>query len=88
MVLVSGPVSVATPALLFGVAPADGVTQAVWQRTVGPDGGTFRATERMRVRFAKEVELNESTSDEFVHHRGLNGRVQVAPCERRGDSAV
>ncbi|HUQ40642.1 MAG TPA: hypothetical protein VM030_10855 [Acidimicrobiales bacterium] len=29
------------PALLFGVAPTDGVTQWVWQHTVGPQGDDF-----------------------------------------------
>lgn len=42
---------------------------------VGPDGGTFRATERMRVRFAKDIMLDESTAGDFTNRVGLNGQV-------------
>lgn len=44
---------------------------------VGPDGGTFRATERMRARFAKDTPLTESTAGDFTHAVGLNGRVAL-----------
>lgn len=47
------------------------------RKVVEPDGGTFRATERMRGRFAKDVELTESTSDDFLHRVGLNGRLAL-----------
>jgi hypothetical protein len=42
---------------------------------VGPDGGTFRATERMRVRLAKDVTFAETTADDVVTRTGLDGRV-------------
>src|SRR5262249_27564545 len=44
---------------------------------VGPDGGTFRATERMRTRFAKDITFAESTSDDLVTRTGLDGRVTL-----------
>jgi len=47
------------------------------KKVVGPDGGTFRATERMRKRLAKDVELNESSGDDFTHHVGLDGRLAL-----------
>jgi hypothetical protein len=47
------------------------------KKVVGPDGGTYRATERMRKRFAKDVELSETTSDGFVHRVGLNGQLAL-----------
>jgi len=47
------------------------------KKVIGPDGGTYRATERMRKRFAKDVELTETTSDDFVHRVGLNGQLAL-----------
>jgi hypothetical protein len=44
---------------------------------VGPDGGTFRATGRMRARFAKDTPLTESKAGEFVAHSGLDGRLAL-----------
>lgn len=44
---------------------------------VGPDGGTFRATERMRTRFTKDVPLTESKTGEFTTYSGLDGRLAV-----------
>ncbi len=47
------------------------------KRVVGPDGGTFRATERMRKRFETDVTLTETTGDDFVHRVGLNGQLAL-----------
>jgi hypothetical protein len=47
------------------------------KRVVGPDGGTYRATVRMRVRFEKDVALTETTADDFVHRVGLDGRLAL-----------
>jgi hypothetical protein len=45
---------------------------------VGPDGGTFRATNRMTSDFAKkEVELAESTSGDFSILKGMNGQISM-----------
>jgi hypothetical protein len=43
---------------------------------VGPTGGTFRATQRMLVRFAASLTLAESRSGDFVTHTGSGGRVR------------
>jgi hypothetical protein len=42
---------------------------------VGPDGGTFRATQRMTARFAKDLPLTESIAGAIVTRTGLAGRV-------------
>jgi hypothetical protein len=42
---------------------------------VGPTGGTYRATARMRERFAKDVPLTESKAGDFLVHTALDGRV-------------
>lgn len=42
---------------------------------VGKDGGTFRATERMRARFAKSTALVESRRGDFVDWIGMGGQV-------------
>lgn len=47
------------------------------KKVIGPDGGTFRATERMRKRFEPDVKLTETTGDEFVHRIGLNGQLAL-----------
>jgi hypothetical protein len=44
---------------------------------VGPDGGTFRATERMRARFAKDTTFTESKAGDFVSRSGLDGRIAL-----------
>jgi hypothetical protein len=41
---------------------------------VGPDGGTFRATERMRRRFAADGPLVESAAGDFLTHTAIDGR--------------
>lgn len=45
------------------------------KKVVGPAGGTFRATERMRTRFAKELPLTQSKSGPVVSHTGLDGQL-------------
>jgi hypothetical protein len=42
---------------------------------VGPDGGTFRATERMRARFAKDLTFAETTADDITARAALDGRL-------------
>src|SRR5262249_38335820 len=42
---------------------------------VGQDGGTFRATERMRARFSKATPLAETKQPDFVNWIGLKGQV-------------
>lgn len=44
---------------------------------VGPDGGTYRATERMRTRFAKDVAFIESSADEVVTRTALEGQLAL-----------
>ncbi len=44
---------------------------------VGAEGGTFRATERMRARFSKDVELSESTAGDFATRTGMNGQIAL-----------
>lgn len=42
---------------------------------VGPTGGTYRATERMRDRFAKDIKLEHTESGDVDRYTGLGGRV-------------
>jgi|SRR5579883_924229 len=44
---------------------------------VGPDGGTFRATERMHKRFAKDVTFAESTSENITTRSAQDGRLAL-----------
>lgn len=44
---------------------------------VGPDGGTFRATERIRTFFAKDVTFAESTADDVTTRTALDGRLAL-----------
>ncbi len=44
---------------------------------VGPDGGTFRATERMQKRLAKDVTFTESTNDDIIARTALDGRIAL-----------
>jgi hypothetical protein len=44
---------------------------------VGPDGGTFRATERMRARLARDIALIESSFGDFVNRVGADGQVAI-----------
>lgn len=44
---------------------------------VGPDGGTYRATQRMLARFGRDVTLNETQAGDFLNHSGLGGRIAV-----------
>ena len=45
------------------------------KRVVGPDGGTFRASQRMLARFRRDVELTEESIGLFVHTRSASGQV-------------
>lgn len=46
------------------------------KKVVGPDGGTFRASQRMLNRFRRDVELTESEHGHFRHTSGLEGRIE------------
>lgn len=46
------------------------------KKVVGPDGGTFRASQRMLARFRRETELTEQDVGPFKHASGLNGQTQ------------
>ncbi len=47
------------------------------KKVIGPDGGTFRATERMRTRFATEVTFAETTADDITTRTALDGRLAL-----------
>jgi hypothetical protein len=47
------------------------------KKVVGPQGGTFRATQRMLARFRNDIEVKESADGPFVHYRAPDGRVQL-----------
>ena len=44
---------------------------------VGPDAGTFRATERMRTRFAADLTIAETTANDIVSRTALDGRLAL-----------
>jgi hypothetical protein len=44
---------------------------------VGPDGGTFRATERMRTRFARDLTFAEATTNDIVSRTASDGRLAL-----------
>lgn len=46
------------------------------KKVVGPDGGTYRASQRMFSRFRRDTELNESEASPFRHTTGLDGQLQ------------
>lgn len=46
------------------------------KKVVGPDGGTFRASQRMLTRFRRDVELTERDHGSFHQTSGLDGRMQ------------
>lgn len=47
------------------------------KKVVGPDGGTYRATERMRKSFEPTISLNEVQDGSFRKWVGLDGRIQL-----------
>jgi hypothetical protein len=47
------------------------------KKVVGPDGGTYRATERMRARFAKETPFTESKHGDIFTRTALEGRIAL-----------
>ncbi len=47
------------------------------QKVVGPRGGTYRATQRMQVRFGRDLVLTEQTLGEFQQTSGLDGQLQL-----------
>lgn len=46
------------------------------KKVVGPDGGTYRATQRMLSRFRRDLPLEDRTLGEFLHTTALAGRLQ------------
>ncbi|MBN1491764.1 MAG: hypothetical protein JXA69_17760 [Phycisphaerae bacterium] len=44
---------------------------------VSPTGGTFRATQRMRMRLEKDIPLTETPCDGYTRYHGLAGRVEL-----------
>jgi hypothetical protein len=47
------------------------------KRVVGPDGGTFRAADRMHQRFARDVAFQTSNAQDFVIRTALDGRLAL-----------
>ncbi|TWT32379.1 hypothetical protein KOR34_41420 [Posidoniimonas corsicana] len=47
------------------------------KRVVGPTGGTYRATGRMRDRFAQDFSIDESVEGDFQVIRALDGRITM-----------
>lgn len=47
------------------------------KKVVGPDGGTFRATDRLLARFRKDLPLTKAESGPFQRATALDGQVQV-----------
>jgi hypothetical protein len=47
------------------------------KKVVGPEGGTFRATNRMLTRFKKDVGVTEIEESPFTHYAALNGQLQA-----------
>ena len=66
-----------TPRRLVVIAYDDREIMLDGKKVVGPDGGTFRATERMRTRFAKDVTFAESTSGDIVTRSALDGHIEL-----------
>lgn len=46
------------------------------KKVVGPDGGTFRATQRMLAAFRPAIEITERQTGPFTEYAGLNGRLR------------
>ena len=46
------------------------------KKVVGPEGGTFRATQRMVDAFRPKFEINEKQTGPFTEYAGLDGRVR------------
>jgi pimeloyl-ACP methyl ester carboxylesterase len=46
------------------------------RKVVGPDGGTFRASQRMLTRFRRDVALTEETLGPFAHTRSASGQIE------------
>lgn len=47
------------------------------KKVVGPDGGTFRATDRMAKAFAQHIELAETKAGDFTIRTAVDGRVRL-----------
>lgn len=47
------------------------------KRVVGPDGGTFRATQRMLARFRADTDIGEAKVGDFINYTGLGGRLSL-----------
>ena len=47
------------------------------KKVIGPDGGTYRATERMRARFVKEAPFTESKHGDILTRNALDGHIAL-----------
>jgi hypothetical protein len=61
---------------LVVVAYDDREITANGKKIIGPDGGTFRASQRMLARFRRDLELTESDENPFTHTRDKSGQLQ------------
>lgn len=59
---------------LVVIAYDDRAIELDGKKVIGPDGGTFRATERMRARFAKDLTFAETTAGDVATRAALDGR--------------
>ncbi len=62
---------------LFVVAYDDRKITLNGKLVVGPDGGTYRATERMHARFAKDAAFDEKTHADVGVRTALDGRLSL-----------
>lgn len=62
---------------LFVVAYDDRKITLNGKLVVGPDGGTYRATERMHARFAKDAAFDEKTHGDVRVRTALDGRLSL-----------
>jgi hypothetical protein len=44
---------------------------------VGPQGGTYRKTLKMVERIQKDINLTETTDDDLIRYRGMNGHIDI-----------
>ena len=62
---------------LIVIAYDDREIQLNGKKVVDSDGGTYRATERMRKSFSSEMEFSEVNDGSFKNAIGLEGRIQL-----------
>ncbi|MCC6126988.1 MAG: hypothetical protein IT426_18675 [Pirellulales bacterium] len=64
------------PRRLVVVAYDDREIAANGKKIIGPDGGTFRASQRMLTRFRRDLELTDADEKPFTHTRDKSGKIQ------------